>query len=575
MKKLHLLILCLGWTTFHSQAQVVPLAYRNNTSFTYEETIRYYEELDARYSKARLFTGGTTDSGKPLHLFVMSALGDRVHRNHPLAENTSVLFVINGIHPGEPDGIDASLLWSEWLLASADTLLENLIICVVPVFNTDGMLNRGCCSRANQDGPLQYGFRGNARNLDLNRDFIKLDSENARSLVKMLREWDPDFFIDTHVSNGADYQYTFTLLPTQVDKLHPALREMHTGTAWTSAEGSMKKAGFEMTPYVHCRMESPDSGLVAFLESPRFSSGYMALFHTPAVVTETHMLKPFPQRVDATLAYLKWAAVFMHHRGMDIHRLRQTAKAQTRIQQWFPINWTEDWSRHEMITFHGYAAAYKPSEVTGQMRLYYDRSRPYTRQLPYYGHYLATDSVLKPRAYIIPQGWSKVIALLRENGVQVDYLKADQEINVEQYLISDYQTVSSPYEGHYLHSRIKTTTLRVRRSFREGDALVYTGTPDDYFIVSVLEPRAVDSYFAWGFFDSILQQKEWFSNYVWEDMAAELLQKDEHLCRLFEEKKNSDPAFAGDAFAQLYFIYRNSPYYEPTANLYPVCRWMN
>ena len=77
----------------------------------------------------------------------------------------------------------------------------------------------------------------------------------------------------------------------------------------------------------------------------------------------------------------------------------------------------------------------------------------------------------------------------------------------------------------------------------------------------------------WNFFDAILQQKEGYSDYRWEDLAAEVLRKDPVLRAKLEEKKAGDPKFAANGPAQLDFIYKNSPYYEPGHNRYPVYRW--
>jgi len=569
-----ILFFCLAALCFcrnSAVAQAIPEIHRENRSYTYDEVIRHYELLDKKFRNAQLLTYGLTDVGKPLQLFVLSGIRG-ITPELAKKNDVPVLFILNGIHPGEPDGIDASLHLSEWLLTKADSLLERIAICIVPSYNIDGMLNRGCCSRANQDGPEAYGFRGNGRNLDLNRDFIKLDSDNARSLAGMLRTWDPDFFIDTHVSNGADYQYTLTLLPTLAEKLSPVLRTFLQQEIWARSTEYMRHSGFDVTPYVDTYKDIPDSGLVAFTDLPRFSSGYTALFNCIGIVTETHMLKPFPQRVESTLHFLKWASIYMHYQGKKMHKLRKAANDATAVQEWFPIQWAHDVTRYDEILFKGYEAVYKTSNVTGLPRLYYDRSRPYEKNIRYYNRYAVTDSVKKPAAYIIPQAWDEIVRRMEWNHIPLEKLRHDTVMEVEAYRITGYETSKRPYEGHYIHSQVKTETVRISQQFRAGDIVIRTGTAADYFIVSVLEPRAADSYFCWGFFDSVLQQKEWFSDYVWEDKAEELLRTDENLRRTFEEQKNSDPDFAKSSFSQLYFIYRHSPYYEPSHSMYPVFR---
>jgi hypothetical protein len=553
--------------------QIVPLQYQQNKSFTWGEAISYYKQLDKKYKHAYLLEQGLTDIGKPLHLFVMYG-GKNFKRDVIDNRNVPVLLVMNGIHPGEPDGIDASLHWAEWILSSNDSLLKHTCICIIPVYNIDGSFKRSCCSRANQEGPEQYGFRGNAKNLDLNRDFIKMDAKNTESFVKIFQWLQPDLFIDTHVSNGADYQYTFTLLSTQKNKLEKGVSDYLYGFLLPSAENHMEKKGWPMAPYVNHILEIPDSGLAAFYDSPRYSSGYAALFNTPGFVVETHMLKPFPKRVEATLEFLKFASIFMYNSGYDLRSVRRKAdvKIGSMDKEFFGLNYKLDLSKSSWIEFLGYEAGYKKSEVTGKNRLYYDTNKPFKKNIPMYWEYICTDSVEKPRFYLIPQGWSTIIEKLKINGVPMSELTEDKEIKVSTYKVSDYTSSKVPYEGHHMKRNVKLNSIVVTRQFYKGDVMIETGTRYDYFLSAVLEPMGEDSYFAWGFFDSMLNQKEWFSDYVWEDKAYEILQNDAALLYEFEKKKMADTSFANDSWQQLYFIYKSSSYFETSYMEYPVYR---
>src|SRR5436190_17153024 len=266
-----LLFLLLKMTT-HPQS--ITEKYLNNKTVTYSEAIDFYQQLDSGYDKAKLITYGLTDSGKPLHLFVISFDKDfdpaSLHK-----KNKRIILINNGIHPGEPDGIDASMKWSEDILKRNlyDSLLKNTIVCIIPVYNIDGALDRGCCARANQNGPEEYGTRANGQHLDLNRDFIKCEALNTKSFIEIFRKWDPDIFIDTHVSNGADYQYVMTLISSQHDKLTPVLGEFMKNKVTPFLFDEMKRNGNVMTPYVNTIKEIPDDGIAGFPETPRFSTG--------------------------------------------------------------------------------------------------------------------------------------------------------------------------------------------------------------------------------------------------------------------------------------------------------------
>ncbi len=156
--------------------------------------------------------------------------------------------------------------------------------------------------------------------------------------------------------------------------------------------------------------------------------------------------------------------------------------------------------------------------------------------------------------------------------IRYQVLDRDTVLEVTAYRIAGYQTYPNPYEGHYPHyqTRVEADTLRL--AFREGDLLVPTGQPGVRYIVETLEPQGVDSFFNWNFFDTVLQRKEGFSPYVFEDIAANMLASDSILRQAFEEAKAADAGLAGSSYAQLDWIYRHSPYYEPAHLRYPVYR---
>jgi len=544
--------------------------FNQNQTLTYQETIAAYEQLGANSSVARLVQYGPTDSGEPLHLFVLSK--DRVF--NPATIEKPVILINNGIHPGEPCGVDASLKLAKELLEGIDqpnSPLNNVVVAIIPIYNVGGSLNRGCCSRANQNGPEAYGFRGNARNLDLNRDFIKCDSKNAWSFTRIFTQWDPAIFIDTHTSNGADYQYTMTLIASQHNKMHPALSSYLNDNMLPHLYGDKSKP-FSMCPYVNTLDKIPDNGIVGFLDLPRYSTGYTSLHNTIGFTTEAHMLKPFKDRVIATHWLLK---AIIEKAAADHTKLtasRATAKAASQTATKFDINWTLDSSDFTQWKFDGYEAQFIQSEVTGKERLRYDRSQPFSKNIPYYNSYRPTVSVDKPLYYVIPQAWQAVIDRLQLNGVEVKKLKQDISLSGEVYFIDQYETAKSPYEGHYLHHHTETRTENQTMLFRKGDVVVPVNQTTNNYIVHVLEPSAPDSYFNWNLFDPILQQKEWFSSYVFEDEAAEMLAKNPALKMEFEQAKKENPRMRENGFSQLFWLYKHSKNYEPTANRYPVMR---
>ena len=569
--KIFLFVFCFALINIRVKAQLTPFEKdpQKNTTATYAQIVSYYQHLDKQYDQLKVYNVGTTDIGKPLQLIVLSK--DKIFDPALIKkQNKRVILINNGIHPGEPEGIDASMMLVRDLLQK-NQLPANVVICLIAVYNIDGCLNRGL-SRVNQNGPAAYGFRGNYRNLDLNRDFIKADSKNALAFMQILTAWKPDVFLDNHTSDGADYQYVMTLIETQHNKQNPILADYTSKTLTPELFLRMKKSGFEMTPYIESEGATPDSGIVGFLETPRYSSGFTAQRNIISYITETHMLKMFAPRVISTYDFMQHLIDIVQRDASFIGKIKEQADDQTKTQKSFALNWELNKSSFDTIFFKGFTADYKPSEVSGLPRLFYDRTKPFTKNIRYYNTYKATVFADKPTAYIIPQAWGKVIDLMERNGVKIYHLKTDTILLVQTYFIADYKTPARPFEGHYMHNNVKVSVKEASIKFYQGDAVVYTDQALNRYIVETLEPQGVDSFFAWNFFDSILGQKEYFSDYVFEDVAAGLLKKDPELKKKLEAEKAKNPDVAKSAAAQLSFIYKNSAYFEPTFMRYPVGR---
>ncbi|RAJ34185.1 M14 family metallopeptidase [Pedobacter cryoconitis] len=564
-------LLSLILLTMETFAQQTPYELSNkNQTATYDQAIAYYKQLAKVSPQARLLSYGTTDFGKPLHLLVLSK--NKVFDPAELRKNNQrILLINNGIHPGEPEGIDASMMLARDLLKD-NHLPDNVVICIIPVYNIDGSFNRSSTSRANQNGPETYGFRGNSKNYDLNRDFIKTDSKNSAAFQEIFNTWQPEIFVDTHTSNGADYQYTMTLIPTQKDKLNPILAEYLTKSMVPALYAAMKKKGFELIPYINSVENTPDAGITGFLETPRYSTGYAALHNSIGFMPETHMLKVYQKRVESTYQLLQTYVDLVSKDAKIIGENKRKADEAAAIQKEFPLSWKLNETTYELISFKGFAAKYKPSAVSGADRLYYDRNDPYTKKIKYWNKFEPQLTVEKPEAYVIPKAWDKVIGLLKLNGVKVQELKADKELAVDVYYIEDYKTASRPYEGHYIHNNVQLSTKKQTIKFYKGDYLVYVNQPQNRYIMETLEPQATDSFFNWNFFDSVLDQKEHYSAYVFEDTATGLLKDDPELKTKLNQKKIKDSTFAQNPSAQLEFVYQNSNYYEKTHLRYPIAR---
>lgn len=550
------------------------IPFQENRTYTYHRLIEAYHQLDEAHTYAKLIDAGKSDNGKPIHLFVIDKDENFSPEKAHQSKKTIVL-INNGIHAGEACGIDASVELAKNLLNKKHSLhksLDSVVVLIVPAYNIGGILNRGKFSRANQNGPEEHGFRGNAKNLDLNRDFIKCDSRNARTFSALFNDWNPDIFIDTHTTNGSNHQYTLTLIATQKDKLNPVLSDYMQKEMLPELYADMKSKKMELTPYVYSLYKSPNKGIKDFLETPRYSSGYAALFDCFSFITEAHVYKSFKERVVHTQGFLESIISFSAINKTAIKECREKAVAKTLQQETFPIQWELDSSEYRTIPFKGFQTEKRVSEVTGNEMMFYNTELKTNDSIQYFNTYKVSKSIKKPRAYIVPQAYSNVLDLLTLNGVTIKSLNTDTIMEVMVAYITDYKTPRKPYEAHYLHSDIRTTSQMEQIQLYAGDAIVSTNQEKVRYIVETLEAESVDGFFAWNFFDGVLQQKEWFSDYAFEPIAKRLLEENKELKNEFEDKKRMDSTFASDNFAQLYYIYKRSPYFEKTANRYPVYR---
>ncbi|MDC6351817.1 M14 family metallopeptidase [Zeaxanthinibacter sp. PT1] len=537
---------------------------------TYLQVIDFYIRIAKEFPQVNIQTIGETDSGRPLHLVTLNPESD--FNFQKIRQEKLVIFINNGIHPGESDGIDASMMLFRDYATGKIELPENTVIVTIPVYNVGGALNRNSSSRANQEGPASYGFRGNAKNYDLNRDFIKNDSKNAKTFAQIFQLVKPDIFIDTHVSNGADYQYTLTHLFSQHDKMAAPLGRYLDKQWRPGIEKTLEASGEAITPYVNVYNRPPDNGFSQFMDHPRYSTGYTSLWNTLGLMIETHMLKPYKDRVAATYLMLKTIIEYSASESTTIKELRNKAFEEQLQLKNYPIRWELDTTRNRMLEFRGYQADTLESQITGLPRLKYNREKPFTKQLPYRDHYIASDSVSIPKAYLVPRSWDNVKEKLDLNNVTYTVLQRDTTMTVASYRITDYKTGTSAYEGHYPHFDTRTESRIITRTFGEGDLLIPTAQPAMRYLMETLEPTAVDSFFNWNFFDTVLQRKEGFSSYVFEDAAIELLEENPELAADFREKQQSDQEFAANPYAQLEWIYERSPNYEAAHLQYPIYR---
>jgi len=542
----------------------------------YAETIEYCKRLAAASPWAEFRSFGTSPQGRDLPLLILSADGAFTPAD---ARKTgkAIVLIQSGIHSGEIDGKDASLMLARDILITKRhvKLLENAIVLVVPIFNVDGHERFGPYNRINQNGPKEMGWRVTAQNFNLNRDYLKADAPEMRAMLSLFTDWLPDFYVDCHVTDGMDFQYDVTYAMEVYPNIDPEVARWIQRQYLPPMISSVEASGHLIAPYIWPREYNDISkGFISSAADPRFSTGYGATQNRPTLLIETHMLKPYKTRVSATY-HILLATLEIVNRQAELLRT-VVREADERVEKlpdsktpYLPLSFrptraSVDW------TFRGLKTRTIESDITGSSLTTFS-TEPEVTTVPYFAGSDVVDSVRVPRYYIIPQEWSEVIEVLHAHGLRMRRLVRPVELKARISHLSDARWQERPYEGHH-PVRVKNEESAEDRMFPAGSVVVPVGQRAGKIAVHLLEPQGPDSFVRWGFFDSIFEQKEYAEAYVMESIAREMLERDPQLREEFTTRVASDSAFAKSPWARINFFYQRSPYWDDSIGLYPVAR---
>jgi len=555
-------------------------ASRFRTTPSYADTLTYLQRLQqAAPGVIHLQTFGTTPEGRPMVAVIASGNGSF----DPAAARKAgkpVVLVQAGIHPGEIEGKDAGLILLRDIAITHNYphLLDHLVLVYIPVFSVDGHENSSPYNRINQNGPASMGFRAQSQYLNLNRDYIKADAPEMLAWLKLWQTWLPDFLIDVHTTDGADYQYDLTWYTEDPHKLDPAVSAWQHEAIVDHAIPAYEKRGHLASIYLEFKDgRDPRKGIENFGSGPRFSTGYAALQNRPALLIETHMLKSYQTRVQATvdLVELMLEQVNQHPAAL----LAATAKADANViarahdaQASVPLTFKVD-PQSTPFTLKGYAFTLTHSDISNSDWIQYDPSQPKTYAIENWNGLLPDLSIAPPAAYAIPVQWTAIIDKLDAHGIRYRRLDHPLTIHAEGYQLDQPKWASQPFEGHLmlrdfaLHNVARDVTLPA------GSVIVPMDQRAANVAINLLEPQAPDSLLQWGFLNAIFEQKEYGEPRVLERLAREMMTRDPALRAEFAKKLHDDPAFAADNNARLSFFYERSPWYAVQhIGAYPVLR---
>jgi hypothetical protein len=544
----------------------------------YAETIAFAKQLGEASSSIQYRGFGHSGQGRELPLLVASET-QTFTPEAARAQGKAVVLIQACIHSGEPDGKDAgfALLRDIVITKSAAGILENVVLLFIPIYNADGHERSTPYNRINQNGPESMGWRTTATYQNLNRDYMKADTPETRAWLRLWNEWQPDLFIDCHVTDGADYRCNITYHHEHHAGIDDAVLDWERDVFDDKVKQATGAAGNVISWYLEF-IDNRDLtlGTRDFNGSPRFSTGYVPLRNRAGILIETHMIKDYRSRVIGTYDFLRSALMEVNKDPERLIAIGREADQRTiaagRVydpSQLYPLDFelTDDVTPFDLKAFQ-YTT--EESEVSGDLRVVYGRE-PLNLTIPMYDTFRVTAAVAPPLSYIVPVQWTNVIEVLHAHGIHFTSLAETTPIEVESYLFTNVTWPSEPFEGRHL-PRFGVERTTETREFPAGSIVVPVAQPLGKVVLNLLEPQAPDSFARWGFFNAIFEEKEYAEHYVLETLAREMMAADPDLKREFERLVETDPEFAASPSARLRFFYKRSPYWDPQMNLYPVGR---
>ncbi len=549
------------WETFFERSGFIG-------SPRYTESMEYFKRFEEETEYSKMFSIGMSPQGRSIECIVTAAGNEFT----PLAAKRSgkaIVLIQNGIHAGEIEGKDACMLMLRDIVVTKKLfhLLDNLILVIIPILNVDGHELISPYNRPNQQGPVEMGWRTNSWNLNLNRDYVKADTPEIQAFLRLFNAWRPDFFIDNHATNGADYQYHVTYALERYGNIDSGLSTWGSKVYLPALRRSVEEQGFLTAPYIQTRGESIHDGIVETPAIPRLSTGYAAVQNRLGLLVETHSLKPFENRVRSTIAMNVSTLELVRKYYKKLLSLNRKADKNAASLKKIPVRFTLS-DKSSIMNFKGFESSVEQSPITGSNVVSYSRT-PAEFPINFF-HYVRSTMISVPKGYLIPKEFTTIVQIVHLHGIIVDQLFAETVMNVEELTFDKHQFSAAPYEGRHC-VEVQTQSQKIKKSFPKGTFIIHANQRTNRLIVNLFEPESPDSLVRWGFFNAFFERKEYAEPYVMEPIAKNMLRTDKGLKKIFE-KQLLDESFRGNPAARLDFFYRRSPYFDRKELKYPIVR---
>lgn len=576
MKRIFLFIMvCILFNTVNAQ-NAEWLTYYEKSDFLetprYEETIEYAKKLADASDYISYSSFGKSLQNRDLPVLIIDK--NKNFTPESVKKSGNVILLIEAcIHSGESEGKEAGFMLIRDIVIynKYPELLDHTTILFIPIFNADGHERFSAYNRINQNGPKEMGWRTIANNLNLNRDFSKADAVEMQYWLKLFNAWLPDMFMDIHTTDGADYQYQLTY------GMHTMGDMNQEQTEWqkkylSEVEDKLFEDNVLMFPYVSFRRwHDPRSGLIRGTASPRYSTGYLASQNRPALLIETHMLKDYKTRVEASYQILKRTLEILQKEYAVLKKINQNAdqEAAELAGKELILDYYTSEKDSTLVKFKGVEYDIVQSDLTNDIWVQFS-DIPKDYELVLFDKIIPSAKVKLPEAYIIPVEWSDIIHRLDLHGIKYTTLNEAKDFDIISYKFSNVSFANYPFEGRQMVNSFNKEEISLTKTFQKGSVIVPANQRTAKLIAHLLEPDGPDSFLKWGFFNSIFERKEYVETYVMEKMAREMIAENPILKDEYEKAVAENPQYYDNQWTKLFWFFERTPYWDQQKDVYPI-----
>ncbi len=494
----------------------------------YEPLMSFVYELEASSDLMNVIKLTETLMGRDV---VLATLSDPpVYRPSDLAKsNKPVVLIVNNVHGGEVAGKDAAMeIMRDLIQGDLRPLLDDVVVLVVPTINPDGAEVR---RRTNEEG------------FDMNRDYIKLESQEIHALVtKVIQPWQPDIWVDTHHGGSAPYTLTYqtNMNPAGdqelvdfgndriLSRVREALRQEDYDGFWYTGVGRVGEVEGWVPTSVELRKQHVFATLantVGFLyETP--SSSHRVINNGTEVVAipaeeryrhqvrgqyigQRELLRFAAEESEALKAVVRNARERAIRLGNDDADDDQVVLEYEQVAKYEDSYWRREGGRG------GRGSADATYElVTG----------------PIFTRFAPTRTTTRPYGYLLPPSMTKLVPKLLEHDIAVKRLTSPVSLEVEAYDATAVETTQY-FQAHYLKA-VTADKVTETVDFPAGSFFIPSGQPLSNFISYILEPETNDNLVTWGYLDNVLRQTP-----SAEEQAAQQRALEERLAGMSEQQR--------------------------------------